>query len=300
MEPTTDKESLEDLFKTYQDHPEELLKRALEKLADFPYVVSLSDIAATATVFSMKATQAITAYDFYTPSLNYNESYSSSAFIQTKARFYDHHDGKILGYQAKGKESLANSQPKTYDYNSYIHAFGKLEKLRYYVVNRFSSKDSLIHDGYLSDRKEDYLASSDTTKRVIYGSIPYQIEKDTLKSAGLALTKEGDLILTFDLDVKRADDYFATKMVTTGSLNDFPKFSLSQIEVRMTPDLVIKAVKTHDIYHARTGFINADIEMTGTTLFFAGYSPVFKTQDQKPLEVSVPLLGEEFNGAKLK
>ncbi|MFA6829502.1 MAG: hypothetical protein WCR67_02205 [Bacilli bacterium] len=285
------------IVKDFRNNGIDLLEYSLEKFASFPYAVIISNGDATAKAMGFKAQQKITAANYYTPDVNYSSSSSSSLFMKTKACFYDRKNGHVSSYTSYGMDNLDKAKRTDYSYDKYINVYGKLDKMKYYVVNKFTSKDNLLHDGYLTSDDKEYQECDNSSKRVIYGTIIYLIDKDTVKNQSVRETADG-FEISFDLDEKTADDYYATKMVTTGNLYELPTFYSSKITFYLDRELNLIRSLAFDSLRAKTGFINTDINMESENFYFGSQASVFETKNG-PIDISVPDVGQEFLGYQL-
>lgn len=281
----------------YARRPWLLLEYALDQFSLSPYGLILSSQEATATVFGLKTKQIIEAYDFYTPEESYSESFSYSPFLKTKNRFYDKKNNQVLSFAFKEKENLSDVTPITLSYDEYIRDFGKLLQRKYYVVNKFTSKESLLHDAFLSLKDDEYYRCQDTTKHALYGTMIYIVNEDTVKKA--KIEKEGNNYrLTFDLDIRFSNDYYATRMLNTGSLYELPKFTSSKITFLLDEKLRLIESTYFDNYSAKTGFIATSIVMEARNTYLISDTNQFVYND-KTYDVKVPSLDETFIGSSI-
>lgn len=270
----------------------ELLGKAYQKLDAFPYLVFYTSQDALATVVGLRTSQKIRAVSLYTPLGNMTDSYSHSLFLNTKDRFYDAKNGLIVAFQAVGKENIDQAKRVDYDYQKYIHTFGKLPKKSYYVSNTFFSSESILHDNYLSEDKNQALAKKEPGTHIVYGFLPYEINEDSVLNATIKQDENG-MVLQFGLDIHMALDYYLVQMLSTGALYDYPKFTSSKVEFHLNKDGIIEQVKAIDIYTAKTGFVSASLIMESNYIFLTSETGKFKYKG-KEFEQPIPKQNEKI------
>lgn len=269
-----------------------MLDKAYERLTSFPYVVFYTSQDAVANVIGMKTTQKIRAVSLFTPNGNMTDSSSHSLFLNTKDRFYDNLDGCIVAYQAVGKEGIEDAKQVQYNYQKFIHAFGKLPKKAYFVSNTYFSKESILHDNYLSENENEALKKKENGTHRIFGYLPYEIHEESVLSADIR-NEEDMTVLDFELDIHAALDYYLVQMLSTGALYDYPKFTSSHVRFYLKDENLIK-VEADDIYTAKTGFLSANLTMHSFYVFLYSKSDTFSYQGKEERAI-IPSEKEESN-----
>lgn len=280
------------LVQDYKTRPVDVLDYVLDRFAKSKYAFKFGKQIATMNVIGFKVHQDIQSYDFYTPETNYSQSWSTSPFITTKQRIYDHNDGTLSVYSANGGKLMDEAVEEKMDYDTFILKFGKLPKREYKVINRFTSKENRIHDAFLYPK-----SNQNQTSRIIFGSLIYDIREETIKQAKLEEDKDG-YFLDFELDVRYALDYYALQMMNTGSLFEPPKFTSSHVTIFFDRQGNLTQVKCLDEFSGKTGFISAKVSMESTLLYFTSETDVFEYQG-KSLKLEVPTPRSPFNANEL-
>ncbi len=286
----------ESLLKEYRNKPVDILNYSLNKFAKCNYALKFGKQDAKLNIIGFDVHQNIQSYDYYSPKMNYSQSWSSSPFITTKDRFYDDKTGKIIVYQVNGDKMLKDCNPVILDYDSFILKYGKIPNRKYLVENKFISKENLIHDHFLSFDEEE-IKNRKNNSRIIYGSIIYDIKEENLIDGLFENTEEG-YHLHFNLDVRFALDYYSTQMLNTGSLYDYPKFSVSIVDFYLDENFNIIKSKCHDEFTSKTGFISAKVSMDSDFIFLTSKTNEFIYND-RVVKLEVPDNNTPFNGDEL-
>lgn len=284
------------VLKDFKDSATELLDFALDEYSKASFALKAGKQVAQLTVMGFHVQQSIQSYDLYTPDGNYSQSWSASPFLSTKDRFYDE-KGSIKAYNASGVKLMKDAKPVRFEYDAFIQKYGKLPKRKYLVRNRFVDKSSLIHDSFVPEAKAKKEEASMTSLRTVYGTLIYLIEKDTITKSTLEQTEDG-YVLSFDLDVRYALDYYATQMMNIGSLYELPKFTLSKVTVRLDGNLHLLSASCHDEFSSKTGFISAKVSMDSELTFLTSEDDCF-TYHGKTAELRIPKKDTPFNGDDL-
>ena len=280
------------LAKGLNSNPFEVLDEALDRFSKAKYAFKFGKQVASLNVIGFQLHQDIQSYDFYTPEVNYSQSWSTSPFITTKQRVYDHGDGSLDVYVANGGKLMDEAVPEKMDYDSFILKYGKLPQREYKVTNRFLSKENRIHDAYLFPQTD-----TEQTSRTIFGSLIYDIREYTVKRSEIKETEDG-YSLFFDLDVRCALDYYALQMMNTGSLYELPKFTLSHVEIFLDKSGNLEKICCHDEFSGKTGFISAKVSMDSTLLYFTSPDGIFEYAGKKE-KLEVPKPNSPFNANDL-
>lgn len=274
-----------------------LLTQAMDLQASSPFVLMYAHCVAGASVLGFRTSQIIDAINFFGNDNNFYDSSSHSPFLSTRDRFYD--DGKkIKAYEAIGRERLGETKAKVYDYDAFIQTYGKLPKKKYYVFNRFTDKDALIHDAYLSDKESVFRISQESAKRAVYGLTIYKITKETIRNQSAEILEDGTARLTFELDVRFADDYNRLQMLHIGGLYELPKFTSSKVTFDIDKDGYLVEAHYEDTLDAKTGFITASVAMASDITYLRSRNSHF-TYRGVTQAIRIPSAEEPFNGYSL-
>ena len=284
------------VLKDYKDSVTDLLDYALDEYSKAPFALKAGKQMAQLNVMGFHVQQSIQSYDLYTPDGNYSQSWSASPFLSTKDRFYDE-KGYIKAYTASGVNLMKDAKSVRLEYDAFIQKYGKLPKRKYFVRSRFVDKSSLIHDSFVPEAKVRKEEASMTSIRTVYGTLIYQIQNDTVTKSTLEQTEDG-YVLSFDLDVRYALDYYATQMMNIASLYELPKFTLSKVTVRLDRNLHLLSASCHDEFSSKTGFISAKVSMDSQLTFLTSVDNRF-TYHGKTAELIIPKKDTPFNGDDL-
>lgn len=275
----------------------DVINKALDNFSKTNYALKFGKQVAKLNVIGFDVQQNIQSYDFYTPNGNYSQSWSTSPFLSTKDRFYDDKSGNIIVYQVNGNKMMQDVEPVTLDYDSFILKYGKLPIRKYLVENRFLSKDYLVHDHFLSFDNKDIQNKNDNS-RIVFGSIIYDLREEVIEKSDIVTLDDGFYKVSFDLDVRYALDYYATQMLNTGSLYEYPKFKASHIEFIVDKNFNIVSCNCHDEFNSKTGFISAKVSMDSSLVFLTSDSSEF-IYNGKKVKLEIPKANSPFNGSEL-
>ncbi len=244
--------------------------------------------------------QTIDSTTFSHPGGVFNQKVSNSSLVHTADRYYDNCDGKVTGYECKYPEDWKKEEleAKEYTYDQYIQTFGKLMQGTYYCLDKADvSDEEPIPEKFLTLNKEEYEASSDTTKHERSGVIAYSLTKKGITSSSIAKTDSGYHI-ELELNVAYAVSYMSVQMKATGRLKARPQFSKCTLTFELDDSLHFLSSVFHDEYRVNTGGLVTGAISDLNQIYLTSTTGEFQYQG-KSVSVKVPEITEDFNGFDL-
>jgi len=307
------------VVKDFSSRLADLINYSFYMKAISPYSLTIGKSIVNATSLGITVRQDVQSTTFSTPDENFNENISSSSMIHTANRFYDKNIGKIDCYLcSRPSEWNSSLSPESVDYDTYIQENGKLIKGQYYVtdysdaekeqmindrmnsgMNEATAKYSVINDKFLTSEEQEYLNSSDESKRAVQGEVIYLISSSTIAD-GSSIVQNQDETYTINLNLTNVSAYYyGFQMKKTGGLNTYPGFYSTELQFVLDKDLKLVSSFFKDHYVATALGMKADTTQEMTQYYFQSETNTF-TKGNTSQEVTIPSMSEvDFNGYNL-
>lgn len=240
--------------------------------------------------------QTIESATYSHPDGVFNQKVSSSSLVKTADRYYDDNI-KVLGYECKYPEDWKKEgiEAKEYTYDQYIQVFGKLMHGIYYCTDKTDvSDEEPIPEKFLTLSKEEYQASTESTKHERSGVIAYSLTEKAVSSSTIEKTDSGYHI-ELELNVAYAVSYMSVQMKATGRLKARPQFSKCTLTFELDDSLHFISSVFHDEYRVNTSGIVTNATSDLNQIYLTSNSENFEYQGNS-LAVKVPAISEDFNG----
>jgi hypothetical protein len=257
--------------------------------ASSPYALTVGK----GTVNASGVTQSIASGTYSSPEEIFNQNISSSSLVHTACRYYDKKDGNVTAYECSvpsdwQKEGIQPSHNYTYD--SFIQAYGKLQKGQYYATTTTASTEAPVPEKYLTDSKDEYEKSTEASKHLVNAVLIYAIGSSTVKAGTIAKNDDGYAI-DLTLDPATATSYYKVQMKTTGGLAKLPPFSSTEVSFQLNKDLTLKSSVFKDSYKATVSIFDSNATSTVTQYYFRSDTSTFTSQD-KTIEAKIPEIAD--------
>ena len=285
------------LTEEFKDSAYDIINYSCDMYASSPYSLTLGKgvVQAAAGV-----KQSILSCTYSYPEGCFNQKVSSSSLVNTADRYYDENNNSVLAYECKTVEDWKKGglESKTYTYDQYIQSFGKLLHGTYYCVDKNDvSDEEPIPESFLTLSKDEYDASTDSTKHKRSGVIGYSLTKKSVTQTQITKTESGYHI-ELDLNITYAVSYVQVQMKTTGRLKSRPQFSSCKLTFDLDNKLNLSASVFHDEYRVNTGGLVTNAISDLNQVYFTSESNTIENNGKK-LSVKVPSMNEDFNGFEL-
>lgn len=224
--------------------------------------------------------QEIEAFTYFSPEVNFNQNISSSTFVHTADRYYDHKDGKIERYSESTPDKWKDATPVEYSYDDRRGKRGKLVAPLYF----------LNQDKKGNRKFESYDSSSKDWNTQESGIVNFDFSSDSVSEA--TWTKKGlDYLVHIERDSDHAIGYKkrARQRQRTGGLKNLPNFKTVSIDFTLDATLSLKKAVTKCNYIAAMAGIQAECVSTDNTYFYTSDTP-FSSSGQ---ELTIPGPQEE-------